>query len=497
MRSIIFRSAFIIGAILFLSSCSKNFLTRNPYNGLPLSTAIQSEADLLVANTGMYSQLRNTDLYGRTLPVKGDLMADNTFVTTANSGRYISMNNYAFTNADSYASAVWAQSYIAIKYANIIINTHLSASDANISEYTGEAYAVRALMHFELVRNYGHPYTQASGDPGIPIMTDTAYNPYDLPKRNTVKDVYTQVISDLQQAYSLMSVYRGTAYFSKYAARALEARVYQNMGDWPDALTAALDVINNSGWVLLSPTAYVNPSGSLGTGPSNSTYSPGGYWANPTVQSSTKNETLFEVASDLANNNGFDQIGAIYLQLGGDYGDLLATDTLYSLYSATDVRLGLCVRAPAGYRSGQAGNINLCYKYSNAAGSGDKDDTKVLRLADIILIAAEAYYNAGDFTNANKYLNMVAQQRDPAFAGWNDTGEQVLEDILTERRKELAFEGSRFWDLVRLGRSFTKVNNQNPQTLIQVAPGNTALVFPIPVTEETANPNITQNPGYN
>lgn len=492
-------SRFILtfGGVLLLSSCSKNFLTRNPYNGLPLASAIQSESDLLVANTGMYSQLRNTDLYGRTLPVKGDLMADNIFVTTANSGRYIPMNNYVFANNDAYASAVWQQAYIAIKYANTIINTQLAVSDANISEYIGEAYAVRALMHFELVRNYGHPYTLASGDPGVPIMTDTVYNPLVLPKRNTVKEVYTQVVADLEKAYSLCSIYRGTAYFSKYAARALEARVYQNMGDWTDALSTALDVINNSGWVLLSPTAYVNPSGSLGTGPSNSTYSPGGYWANPTVQSASKNETLFEVASDLANNNGFDQLGAIYLQLGGDYGDMLATDTLYSLYSATDVRRGLCVRAPAGYRAGQAGNINLCYKYSNAAGSGDKDDTKVLRLADVILIAAEAYYNAGDFTNANKYLNMVAQQRDPAFAGWNDSGAQVLEDILTERRKELAFEGSRFWDLVRLGRSFTKVNNQNPQSLIAVVPGNIALVFPIPVTEETANPNITQNPGYN
>jgi starch-binding outer membrane protein, SusD/RagB family len=496
MQQKIVLSLFIAG-LLTLSSCSKNFLTRNPYNGLPLATAIQSESDLLVANTGMYSQLRNTDLYGRTLPVKGDLMADNIFVTTANSGRYISMNNYAFANNDAYASAVWQQAYIGIKYANIIINTQLAATDANISEYIGEAYAVRALMHFELVRNYGHPYTTSPGDPGVPIMTDTLYNPLDLPKRNTVKEVYTQVIADLEKAYSLCSVYRGTAYFSKYAARALEARVYQNMGDWTDAQSTALDVINNSGWVLLSASSYASPSGTLGATVASATYTPGGYWATPGAQSGTKNETFFEIESDLANNNGFDQIGAIYLTVGGNYGDMMATDTLYGLYSVTDARKALCVRAPAGYRAGQAGNINLCYKYSNANNNGAKDATKIIRLADVILIAAEAYYNAGDFTNANKYLNMVAQQRDPAFAGWNDTGEQVLEDILTERRKELAFEGSRFWDLVRLGRSFTKIGNQNPQTLIAVAPGNIALVFPIPVTEETANPNITQNPGYN
>jgi len=489
-------STILVAGALFLGSCSKNYLTRTPYNGLPLSTAIQSESDLLVATTGMYSQLRNTDLFGRTLPIKGDLMADNIFVTTANSGRYISMNNYAFANTDAYALAVWQQGYVAIKYANTIINAKLSSTSANISEYVGEAYAVRALMHFELVRNYAHPYTSAPTDPGVPIMTDTVFNQGALPSRSTVKDVYTQVIADLEKAYSLCSVYRGTGYFSKYAARALEARVYQNMGDWTNALATSLDVIKNSGWVLLSSTAYANPSGSLGSSPGTSTYSPGGYWANPTVQSGSKNETLFEVASDLANNNGFDQIGSIYLQVGGTYGDMMATDDLYNLYSSTDARKALCVRAPAGYRSGQGGNINLCYKYSNASGSGDKDDTKVLRLADVILIAAEAYYNASDYTNANLYLNMVAQKRDPSFAGWSDTGTQVLEDILVERRKELAFEGSRFWDLVRLNRSFTKWGNQSPVKTVAVAPGNIALVFPVPVTELTANQNITQNPGY-
>ena len=80
----------------------------------------------------------------------------------------------------------------------------------------------------------------------------------------------------------------------------------------------------------------------------------------------------------------------MYLQYGGGYGDILATDDLYNQYSATDVRRGLCVRAPAGYRSGQQGNINLCYKYSNAfSATAYRDAVRVIRLADVILIAAE------------------------------------------------------------------------------------------------------------
>ena len=467
--------------ILFFSlaafvGCKKSYLDRKPYNAVVLTDAIKNESDMSVALNGAYAGMRNTDLYGRTLPVKGDIMADNTFVTTSNSGRYISMNNYIFTTTDAYASAVWPNAYIVVKNANNIINSSIAASggSANINQYLGEAYAIRALMHFELVRNFSQPYTVDQNAPGIPIVT--TYDQNSKPARSTVKDVYTQVISDLEKAYTLMTVYRGTGYFSKYAARALEARVYQNMGDWANAKTVSLDVVNNSGWVLLPSTTYV------------------AYWSNPASQSaSSKNETFFEVVSDLLTNNGFDQIGFIYLTTGGGYGDILATPELFNLYSATDVRKNLVL---AGTRSGQAGTAYLNQKYTNAAGSADKDDTKVIRLSDVILILAEAYYNTADPVNALLKLNQVAKQRDPSFAGYASAGTQILEDILTERRKELAFEGNRLWDLMRLQRSWTKIKNQNPLATVDVAPGNTNLLFPIPQTEMDANPNMTQNPGY-
>jgi hypothetical protein len=491
MKSRLSFSYIMLAGMLLITSCSKSYLDKTPFTSNDLGTAISSEADLGVAVNGMYASLRSTDLYGRSIPVKGDLMADNSFVTTANSGRYLTLNNFSFNNADGTASGLWTNAYVAIKYANTIISNTLPVT-ATVSQYVGEAYALRALMHFELVRNFARPYTVAPGDPGIPIVSAfdiTNFNPSVLPARNTVKDVYTQVIADLEKAYGLMTLYRGTGYFSKYAGRALEARVYQHMGDWANARVASTDVITNSGWSLLPAASYVAPTGSTTAG----NYSPGGYWANPTVQASTKNETMFEVAADLANNGGFDQLGAIYLTTGGYYGDILGTAELYNLYAATDVRKGLM---PIGTRSGQSGTVYLNFKYSNASNTADKDDTKVLRFSDIILIAAEAYQQTGDFANALVNLNRVARQRDPAFAGYTSTGSQLLEDILTERRKELAFEGVRLWDLVRLQRSWTKVKNQNPLTTLTITPTNQSLLYPIPVGELNANPNITQNPGY-
>ena len=493
MKLSIKQAGFLLLASALLGSCSKSYLQKVPYTSSDLTTAIASENDLNVANTGMYASLRATDLYGRSIPLKGDLMADNAFVATANSGRYLTLNNFSFNNADSYALGLWQNAYVSIKYANTIITSKLPAS-ATVNQYMGEAYAVRALMHFELVRNFAHAYTAVPNDPGVPLVDSInigSFNPYTLPARSTVKEVYAKVIADLDKAYSLMTQYRGTAYFSKWAARALQARVYQHMGDWANAKTAALDVISNSGWVMLAPSSYVAPAGTVST----ATYSPGGYWANPAVQTTTKNETFFEVAADITNNNGFDQLGAIYLTTGGNYGDILGTAEVYNLYDSTDVRKGLMA---TGTRSGQAGTAYFNYKYSNASNTSDKDDIKVLRLSDIILIAAEASYNTGDMTGALLYLNRVAKQRNTSstYTGYTSAGTQVLEDIIKERRKELAYEGVRLWDLIRLGRSWTKVKNQNPLTTISVTPAHIALVYPIPVAEINANKNIIQNPGY-
>ncbi|MFT3825612.1 MAG: RagB/SusD family nutrient uptake outer membrane protein [Chitinophagaceae bacterium] len=491
----------VLLAATFMASCSKSYLDKTPYTATALNSAITGESDMLVALTGTYSQLRSYYLFGTANAMKGDIMGDNTYVTTSNSGRYTSMNNFSFTTADSYAYYCWYYNYIAIKYANTVINASV-ASSTNADQYRGEAYAIRALCLFDLVRNFGHPYTVAPDDPGVPIIT--TFNQDTLPARSSVRAVYAQVLADLDKAYTLMTTYRGTAYLSKYAAKALQARVYQNMGDWTNAKTAALDVINNSGWVMLASTSYVAATGSLGSVYTASTYSPGGYWSSATVQSSTKNETMFEIASDVTNNNGYESIGSLFLQIGGGYGDILALDGLYNLYSSTDVRRGLVPNAGT-YRSGQAGNTYLCYKYPNAFGTSDRDDTKLIRLSDIILIAAEAYYNTPDETNALTYLNKVAKQRDASFAGYTSTGTQVLEDILTERRKELAFEGSRFWDLVRLKRSWTKISNPNPLKTVSVNAANNSnasfsktapLVYPIPQTEILANTNMVQNPEY-
>lgn len=481
---------FLLLPILLLTgitSCKKSFYDLEPYDALPVNSAIQSDADLNVAVNGMYASLRDVDLYGRTLPVKGDLAADNVYLRTGNSGRYLVFRDFNQTVANAEAQNVWTAAYGVIKNANQVISSDLASSPV-VDELKGEAYAVRALMFFELVRNFAHPYTVAPNDPGVPIVT--VYDQNALPGRNTVQEVYTQIINDLNQAYSLISLNQGESitisatqtsrlmtseYISKYAAKGLLAKVYLTMGNWQGARDAALDVVNNSGFSLVSADDYV------------------GFWADPGARTDGV-ETLFEVSSDASANLSSNQLSAFYEQPPIGYGDLWITNDLYSQYSATDVRTDVIL---TGSVSGQTIYINN--KYSNTANPSDKDNIKVLRYADVVLILAEAYAGLNDEANALAYLNMVAQERDPSFAGYNSSSAQLKADIINERRKELAFEGDRYWDLMRLNLPITgHIKNQNPYTPFPIAVDDTRRIFPIPQVEVDVNPNIRgqQNPGY-
>jgi hypothetical protein len=206
-------------------------------------------------------------------------------------------------------------------------------------------------------------------------------------------------------------------------------------------------------------------------------------------------EVMFEVDADVLNNNGFDDVSGIYIN---GYQDIYASAQLDSLYSATDIRQTLLI--PGSTKSGSA--AFLVNKYPNAQ-NPDKDNLKVIRLAEVYLIAAEASL-PGNEDSAKMYLNQLMAQRDPSFAGYSSTGAQLLSDIVTERRKELAFEGDRLYDLNRL--QLPIVRSPNPGAIpagtlninLYIPFPDNRRVAPIPQSELLANKNIAgqQNPGY-
>jgi hypothetical protein len=485
-----FKNRFLIIFLVLLQgvvSCKKKFLDLPPYNAVPVDQAYTTEADLSTAVNGLYSTLRNAATFGRALPLKGDLMADNVYLKFGNSGRYLTYRDYNQTVANGEANDAWNALYVSIKNANQIINAEITSSKI-VDQIKGEAYAVRGLVYFELLRNFAKPYTVDPNGLGVPIVTTFDQNL--LPPRNTTKEVYNQIISDLNKAYTLMTYNVGqsftitatnstkvlnSSYFTKYAAKALLARVYQTMGDWAAAKDAALDVITNGGFNLVSNASYV------------------AYWANP-APSTNKVETMFEVSLDNSGNLATNALAAFYQLVG--YGDAWVTTETYNQYTATDVRRQV-ILVNTSVSTGNTVYINN--KYSNTSNAADKDDVKILRYADVILILAEAYANLNDEPNALTRLNSVATNRDPGFAGYSSSGQQLKNDIVSERRKEFAFEGYRFYDLLRLNLPIPNhTKSQFPTVLFAIATTDYHRIFPIPQAEMDVNPNIRsqQNAGY-
>ena len=452
-------------ATFVLSSCKKDYLEQVSPTSISPANALAAETDVSAALLGAYAGLRNVDLEGRTVPLFGDLMADNAYVSSAkNSGRYTNYNSYGFTVADGNISGFWNAAYNTILRCNQIISATAPAS-LNVNQYKGEAYAIRALCYFSLVRYFAKPYNDDPSALGVPIVTKFDITLF--PPRSKISEVYTLINADLAQAFTLITLFKNSTQFSKYAARGLQAKVYLSMGDKTNAKTAALDVINNSGFSVVLAVDHAS------------------YWLGA-LPRTDKVETLFEVSSDILNNNGFDGLANIYSQSG--YGDMLVTDDLYASFAAGDVRKSLY--AP-GTRGGAA--AIFVNKYPNTNGT-DISDTKVVRLSEIYLIAAEASL-PGNEADALLYANYITSRRNAAPIA--STGAALFEDIITERRKELAFEGERYPDMNRLKRDVVRGPNY-PSAARTISYTDYRRILPIPQSELDANASIRgqQNPGW-
>lgn len=460
----------VLTVSVLLSSCGSNFLDLAPNDAIDQNEALNSDADLETAVLGTYAGLRSSYLYGRGLEILGDLQADNILISNTNSGRYTTNWTYSVVNNNADFLGLWQNAYRVILRANNIINarpTNISSQEA-VDQYKGEAYALRALMYFNLTNTFGRPYTDTPTGLSVPLVLNDDIN--GRPKRNTVSEVYGKIVSDLDSAYFLMTKDNGSGRLNKYAARALAAKVQLFKGTSESnklALDYAKEVIEESSVSLVGLADYVS------------------YWANTSSQPATaRTETLFEVASDNVDNIGTDELGYLYSPNG--YGDAYATPAFYATFTDNDIRKELLTTGTKGSQS-----VYVVTKYKDLV---NYDNKKVARLSDVYLIAAEAAYNLGNEALAKSYLTTLVEQR---YTGpsLTETGTALFERIITERRKELAFEGDRFWTLNRLKRPIlNRLTSGGVTTNVEYT--DYRRVAPISETERSRNPNLEQNPNW-
>ena len=468
--------------LLIFIGCKKSFLEIDPQQETDVSRVAEDLPGARAAIIGVYTRLQPETYYGRSMILIPEIMSDNAYLSRRNSNRYQSYDRYGITTNDGYARNLWDEAYRVIVNANLLIQKatvtdYPTADQPEIDQILGEAYAIRALAHFDLVRLFAQPFnfTPGAGHPGIPVIikSGTVKSEIVSPSRNTVAEVYKQIEEDLKSAIEyLPETPKGFSRslkgrISHFAAQAILSKVYLNMEKWEDAEKYASNVIDSKVYSLLSNGDFA------------------------TVFSQQNNtETIFELQYSMTNRLSSDALANFLLQ-NGSYGDGLASMDLYNQYSASDVRRTFLKK---GKRSGSGGEdpAILVQKYSNI--TSYEEGVKVIRLGEIYLIRAEARAHIpGKMTEAAADLDKIAQRSEPTKANSIATGQDLINEIINERRKELAFEGDRLFDLRRNKMSFTKYMSDDS---MEIPFSSLKTILPIPLAETNANSNIEQNEGY-
>lgn len=461
-----------------LVSCSDDFLNVVPEQGAEADKAIVDLPSMNAALNGMYSLLQSQDYYGRTFIVAPELVSNNGMISLIHSSRYININLNTVVSTDTYITALWNQLYALTVNANLLIEKAeaLNLPPANVNsskQVLGEAYALRALGYFDLIRIFAQPYNNTSDAShlGVPLILRSGTSKSDIakPPRNTVAQVYEAIINDLKKAIELLEIQSSASksHITLYGAKALLAKVYLYKGEWELAEELATDVIIKGNYSMLSNANLVSG-----------------------FKIKANSEVIFEIANNAADNEGSNSLAYFYSQDG--YGDMIASEDLYNIYSNADVRRQFVAKRKRD-RVGGEDPAYVISKYTNI--SDYEENIKVLRLAEIYLIRAEARARqTGKETLAIDDLYEVAHRADVGAFRSIATGDALIADILKERRKELAFEGNQLFDLNRTKTNWTKYRSGDAVTTYTAQSNRT--IFPIPRRELNLNPNIRQNLGY-
>ena len=462
---------------LSLTGCS-GFLDTTPHDSLNRDNALESMQDFDNTTNSVYESIRSASYTTEFMLMVPDVMSDN--LTLNRDGRLI-YNEFADFKfyADTYGvTGMWSAAYNGILGANEVITRldgmEIAEADKKLgANLLAECLALRGMIHFDLVRLYGRNYQQASdGDLGVTYKKDTET---DFPARNTVKEVYTWLVEDLERAKGLMSDdYNAKINYrlNKKSVCAILARVYLTMGENQLAVTNATAAITGDGSDMADTQGFSKV-----------------YTTSMAVP-----EVLFRIAlkSDdgILPGNSWGQ-GATTSYVG----NYSVSCGLRELYTTTDCRNSVIKMVTS-----ESGDCNMVWKWANGGASAGLVDIPLIRTAEMYLTRAEANYNLKQYTPALADLNIVRSKRYSDYEAGNESGESLEKAIQLQRRLELAFEGHRFFDLKRRhedlerdGLGFLADGTGAPAGAQEVSADSPYYLLPIPQSEIDANENMIQN----
>ena len=492
----------VLAISLLFSACELSLL---PHDGMTKEQLSEYPEGASYATNGNYAMmkdileykgvedLRNT--YVRHYFQLSEFPGDNISLSGSTTDHLFYATTYRHFSTMMNTTYFWFSGYKIINGTCQIIESLEEGQSPDLDQILGENYFLRAMAHFDLLRIFARPFSQGSDNPGIIVRTssDGQGGP-----RNTVGEVYDQIIEDLIKGSELMNSPRGNNFASKEAAWALLSRVYLYMEENQKAIDYATMVIGSGRFQLENSETYPY------------------YFANALNSS----ETIFCVEHTLQDDKVSGAIGSMYLSDQGlGWGEIYASLPLRNLLNKNTEDIRHSFIKPE-YKTDPEGNIltdaqgkpivserngypkYYLTKFSYQDGMVTLSSPVILRLAEIYLNRAEAYAKLGNDGSALEDVNIIRGRAgltgEALFSNSNLLGyTSILDIVLDERRLELFTEGHRTFDVYRnnlvMNRSYPGVHLDEGQTTQLINPGDPRIIYFIPQDEMLANSEMTQN----
>ncbi len=490
---------YIISAVASVSLLASCNLDLYPISSIAYdedARLIQTKANLTALENGLLGSFRSCQMGEYTIASEVEMDCFNATIDFGNNYGGIHKTDYNFTSSDYYVEDYWSANYSAIKNYNIFIAAADDVDEeikADTQVVLGEAYFLRAASYLNLARHFAKPYKAATAATELCVPLVVKYDQQEKPARATVKAVYEQIKSDLDNALELLKDVKGAPRKDRPsidAVYALYARYYLDIADYENAASCAHKVIDSGVYTLAASAEamaaeYINDNG---TEPIYQVF------ASKSEGSNSNNPYTFYQADDKKG-----QVFRPYY---------IPTKTVIDAYDGGDLRFAAWFDNHEWVLQNGTFYQGQFYVFTRYWGNPDFTDAlrngrqapKPFLIGEQYLIAAEAELAAGNAGAAKADLNALQAAR-----AANQT-EATTETIRKEWMKEMIGEGQRMTCLKRWGIGY---NGRPMQTGASEAL-NSGDVFdgkvfkaddyhfqwPIPSHEMKINKNLVQNAGY-
>lgn len=484
LRFIIF-----VGCSVVLTACN-DFLELKPKSqGIAVNNAnvdaplYASASEVEAALSGAYADFRN-EYFELDYFVNGDVQSDDAYAGGDNPNNF-QQDNFKIDATNKNVARDWGYLYSTIGKVNLVINNIDAVTDPALSadrkkQIIGEASFIRAFCYFQLVQLWGDVPLLTKGVKTISAEVLPEIYPLLFPPRTAASEVYQQIILDFENAAqntAATAAHKGFA--TKGAANAMLAKVYatQEPRDW-NKVKQYCDAVISGGYSLLPNYEKL--------------------WDNSIENSS---ESIFEInyfGGTIDHNWGVSIFrGLDWKKFNTPSNDLVAAfNAENDVIRKASTLIFLDVTGKWSDNNWPLTAYPFQNKYRKYLSPSDQNYI-FLRLADIILLRAEAANELGDVAGAKALVNQIRSRVSLPNTAANDQAALRLA-IEKERRLELALEGHRWYDLKRTGRAITVMNAVKGKDNVSLNYNLTAnrLLFPIPQSELDKNSKLVQNPGY-